>query len=450
MPVARALTGNGDVDPVTNEEFAARLDALSVGDRFAVAVSGGRDSMALARLAALYAQKTGRQALAFTVDHRLRTGAADEADQTGAWCKAVGLVHKTLVWEGEKPETGIQERARKARYRLLATACVDAGASAVLTGHSSDDQAETVFMRLARGAGPSGLAGMNHKIVIAAGASAPIQLLRPLLGFSRAQLTASVAAFDQPYIDDPSNDDIAFERIRVRRKLAALEGAGAIDKAALIELSAQMRSVSDRQRLQEQALFQKTNGCFYRWGGACVDLAAFPGGDDDTATGLARRLIHAVSGSAYAPDYDASAGSLAAALRSGAATIGGALIKAAKGRLWFLREPAAVLGRAGVSASEPVSTASTGPILWDNRFIIHGAPSGESVVLRPLGPHGVDRLGPQSALCEGPQEALFTAPAIFRGETLIGALAALSGGATGFSARSLAKERFRGGIIRYS
>ena len=109
--------------------------------------------MALARLAADHQRSGAAEIAAFTVDHGLRPESADEAAKVAKWCKAAGLKHQILKWTGEKPTSGIQEAARNARYRLLCNAVLENNCSAILTAHTSDDQAETVFMRLTRGAG---------------------------------------------------------------------------------------------------------------------------------------------------------------------------------------------------------------------------------------------------------------------------------------------------------
>ncbi len=166
--------------PVSTAEFAARLAALNAGDRFAVAVSGGRDSMALARLCADHAKNTNTHVVALIVDHRLRDGSDDEAAQAKDWCERAGLEARILVWHTAKPATGVQAAARNARYYLLAAAATEMGVPAILTAHSADDQVETLLMRLARGGGPAGLSAMEDEIKIAAGAGRPVRLLRPL------------------------------------------------------------------------------------------------------------------------------------------------------------------------------------------------------------------------------------------------------------------------------
>ena len=148
--------------------------------------------MALARLSAAYAKKTGVRVLALTVDHGLRQESAEEAVQTAKWCKAAGLKHRLLRWEGAKPASGVQDAARRARYGMLVRAAEDVGFDALLTAHSADDQAETVFMRLARGAGAQGLAAMAEKTKVAAGVGAGLRVDASLRGL----LDAIVAGFE--------------------------------------------------------------------------------------------------------------------------------------------------------------------------------------------------------------------------------------------------------------
>ncbi len=431
-------------DPVSAAEFAARLDALNVGGSFAIAVSGGRDSMALARLCAGHAKTSDRRVVALIVDHGLRDGAADEARRAKTWCAQAGLDARILEWRGGKPASGVQEAARKARYRLLAEAANDLGLPAILTAHSADDQAETLLMRLARGAGPAGLAAMDDEIGVAAGAGDPVRLVRPLLPFSRDALTATVQEYNQDYVDDPSNDDPRFERIRVRRFLRDAVEKGAFDQAALLRSARRMAGTRRDARTRERRAFRAMGGVFTRWGGACLDVGSVTRGD---ALGAVARAIRAVSGADHAPDPDAAAAHFDTALARGAAAIGGALLKRSGERLWILREPAAVLGRAGVAPLADLEIPAGGRALWDNRFIVKSA---ETVTVRPLGEAGAKEAASAAALFEGPREGLLSAPGLYRGGRLIGAPGLLSGGGGAWSATPLAAERFSGEIVRFS
>src|SRR6478609_2563458 len=188
-------------DPQQVERFARNLDALIAPDaRVGIAVSGGPDSLALLLLAA--AARPG-QVEAATVDHQLRAGSLEEAQAVQSLCERIEVPHRTLSakW-AEKPLTAIQERARAERYRLLGEWAEAQGLAALATAHHLDDQAETLLMRLARGAGVRGLAAMRPRSVAP---GAHVRLIRPLLGWRRADLERICADSGVSPADDPSN-----------------------------------------------------------------------------------------------------------------------------------------------------------------------------------------------------------------------------------------------------
>ncbi len=187
--------------------------AIGGDEHIAIAVSGGPDSLALLGLAA--AAFPGR-VLALTVDHGLRAAAAIEAASVARQCADRGIAQRTLVWEGAKPATNLQAAARSARYAMLATACGDAGIGLLATAHHADDQAETLLMRLARGSG-GGLAGIRRQRRLAPG----VLLVRPVLGMPRAALHRAGLGGGWDAVDDPSNQDLRFDRTRARAVLAA-------------------------------------------------------------------------------------------------------------------------------------------------------------------------------------------------------------------------------------
>jgi tRNA(Ile)-lysidine synthase len=182
----------------------------------------------------LAARWSGRQTIPIeiaTVDHGLRDGSRQEAEQVAASSRAVGFAHHVLGWEGEKPKTRIQERAREARYRLLARCAACIGADHIVTAHHADDQAETVLLRLTRGSGPAGLAGMAPFRKLGA-----VTLARPLLDVPKADLVAFCAAAGHPLFHDPSNENPAFARARLR-KLQKLLDAEGFDRVSLLRLA---------------------------------------------------------------------------------------------------------------------------------------------------------------------------------------------------------------------
>ncbi len=215
------------------ERFRRDLDSL-VGPEgtIGIAVSGGPDSLALLLLAA---EVRPLEIEAATVDHGLRAESAAEAEMVAALCEHMGVPHRTLTarW-ATKPEAALQERARIMRYRLLAEWARERGLTAILTAHHLDDQAETLLMRLSRGAGVKGLAGMRRVTRVP---GATVSLVRPLLGWRHAELEAVCAAAGVEPVQDPSNDDEQFERVRIRNALAQAEW---VDPAAVAASAAHL------------------------------------------------------------------------------------------------------------------------------------------------------------------------------------------------------------------
>ena len=187
---------------------------LRPNERVAVAVSGGPDSLALLLLAQ---RAFGSRTVALTVDHALRAGSAAEAAMVGRVCGGLGVEYATLRWDGPKPSANIQAEARQARYRLMADWCAANGVAWLLTGHHADDQAETLLMRLARGSGTGGLAGIRAARELVGG----VTLLRPLLGERRETLAAVVADAGLTPVDDPANRNPRHDRTAARALLAA-------------------------------------------------------------------------------------------------------------------------------------------------------------------------------------------------------------------------------------
>ena len=206
-------------DMAAADRFKRELDAtVPPGTKIGIAVSGGPDSLALLLLAA---EARPGDVEAATVDHALRPESRAEAEAVAKACEKLGVPHTILTAEWkQKPETAIQERARMMRYRLIGEWARERGIKALVTGHHLDDQAETFLMRLARGAGVKGLAGMRR---VSRGPGGAFALVRPLLGWRHSELEAVCSAAGLEPAQDPSNDDEQFERVRVRKALAETE-----------------------------------------------------------------------------------------------------------------------------------------------------------------------------------------------------------------------------------
>ena len=225
-----------------DEEASALFDGLAGLRGLLLAVSGGSDSTALLVIAARWAKKRKRapKLLAVTVDHGLRPEARREAAMVKRLARRLGVPHRTLRWRGRKPKTGLQEAARIARYSLLAQAAVRAGYEHILTAHTLDDQAETVLLRLARGSGLTGLAGMAHASALPVGAETAIFLVRPLLRIPKSRLVATLKAAGIGHSEDASNRDPRFTRARLRMLMPALAREG-LDARGLMRLAMRMR-----------------------------------------------------------------------------------------------------------------------------------------------------------------------------------------------------------------
>ena len=221
------------------------LDALTpfgTDAHLALAVSGGGDSMGLLALAAqLQNTDTAPRFSVLTINHGLRAQAAEEAAQVAAMCKKLGLPHAILAADERLGATDIQQQARNLRYRLMAQWCADNQAQGVVLAHHRDDQAETILMRLARGSGISGLGGMAAKQVLHT-AQGSLLLLRPFLASAGVDLQDCAHQAGLPVIDDPSNRDSQYERVRWRQILPLLEAEG-LGAERLAAMADEMRMV---------------------------------------------------------------------------------------------------------------------------------------------------------------------------------------------------------------
>ena len=403
------------------DDFFQHLKTLlnPLPEKVLIAVSGGRDSMVLSSLCAnLSPDFEIREFIAVTIDHDLREGSGREAAQVSRWCKDMGLDHHILRWDheeknlqtGEKENsgvsTGLQARARSARYGLLIRAAVHHKCGAVLTAHSATDQAETVMMRLARGSGPRGLSGIHPVRAVAAGAGASCSLVRPLLSVTRQDITEFTRAQSIPYADDPSNENQDFERVRVRALLKDIEHGNQMMSANLLKTAARCRRSGAMMAERINGQFKKIGGVFHANGAISLDGARLELPDMDE---MLARAVYAVGGGDHPPDEGASRLCAQNAMESGKATLGGALFIKKESRLWIVREPAAFFGRGkgrqGACAQEQNLQPGQARV-WDRRFIIENLDPERTVHLVP------SQNSNQSTLVEGPIEALQSLPAI--------------------------------------
>lgn len=209
--------------PISEPEASELFTPLAGHSAIAVAVSGGADSMACLRLVHRWAGADGKHPhlTCLTVDHRLRPQSTADAGQVARWCADIGVPCEVLIWHGPHPQTNIQECARQVRYDLMTDWCRAHATEILVVAHHLEDQAETLLMRLARGSAIGGLGAMA-KTTRRDG----VALFRPFLDTSRARLAASLKQFGQAWLEDPSNTNHDFERVRVRAALPGLADIG--------------------------------------------------------------------------------------------------------------------------------------------------------------------------------------------------------------------------------
>ena len=411
----------------------------------AVAVSGGADSMALLHLVAQWAKGSGRSSspgvargcppvVAITVDHGLRPESAAEAQWVGEQARLLGVGHVILSWTGVKPRTGIQEAAREARYALMTEW---AGSEQlpvprqILLAHHLDDQAETVLMRLARGSGVDGLSGMREtelRVCLRYGHPVEerlVEYVRPLLGVAGQRLRATLTAFGAQHIEDPSNQDVRHERVRIRQARAERERLGLSAEA----LGTTARRLGAARTALEAAQFDLARAAVDlhdgAWAGIDPDMLA--GAPPEVALRLLQAVITAFGGQRSPPArrqletlLDALADPAAEARTLAGAMIGRVRIKTAQGgrvsRLAIYREP----GR------KPLPTVSLRPgqgIPWDRRFYVSiGSHLVGDFRVEPLGASAfarLKRLFPGIATLPLPAGAAATLPSLWRGAELV-------------------------------
>lgn len=377
-----------------------------------VAVSGGSDSLALLYLLNDWAGPRNVPLHVVTVDHGLRPDAAGEAAFVADVAAQLGLPHKVLRWTGWDGQGNLPDRARRARYALMADWASEAGIGHVAVGHTADDQAETLLMRLARGAGAEGLAAMSPRRL-----HSGVTFLRPLLSLRRADLRALLTDRGQRWIDDPTNDDLRYDRPRIRQAMPDLAALG-LTVEALTTTAANLRAATDtiaRYAVQEARAHLR-----FEAGDILIPAGEFEAMPPE----IARRILSAglrwMSGADYPPRRDALDRLLFGIRKGEGLPLSGCMVLVAGGMIRVTREPAAVAGIA----------AAPGEV-WDGRWLITG-PFRTGDHIAATGEAGL-RACPDWRNTGLPRATLLSAPAVWRNDALIAA--PLAGDATEFSLR---------------
>ncbi|MFN8956970.1 MAG: tRNA lysidine(34) synthetase TilS [Hyphomonadaceae bacterium] len=238
----------------------AKLDRWrqDFGSPMLIALSGGGDSMALCRMASLWAKVSGASVHTVSIDHGLRASSAHEAAQAIAWARALGLPGEVVRLDDRPAQGGLQAWARQARYQALASVARRVGTKLILIGHTWDDQVETICWRLARQSGLDGLAGIAELAINPfASLEAPSLLGRPLLELKRAELRAWLLREGQGWLEDESNQNLDFARIRTRKLVGEMAAQG-VDLERIIRLAA---TADVLRKAQEHATLDLLKRC---------------------------------------------------------------------------------------------------------------------------------------------------------------------------------------------
>ena len=341
---------------------------------FAVAVSGGPDSLALLHLVHAFARKHQKKIFALTVNHGLRRDSDKEALFVQKIAQDKEIPHAILTWSETKPSSRIQEKARNARYDLLLNWCKENQVPTLLLGHHQQDQEETFWLRLSAGSGLEGLTGMKSRVN-----RDGIHVCRPLLTFSKERLTATLEAEKQEWIEDPSNQNPAFFRARFREYLRE-EGLTST------RLEAVMRKLQEDadfiQSSLKEALSQTVQ--HFEAGYFSIQKEAFERLHPALAKRLISLLVRWFSKDSYPPRSTQIDEILKRLQTSKAFTSGGAYWISKATEVLVIREVGEIKDKVSLATLEK-------PFLWDNRFWVDPSLkhsfSGEETLLSPLKNH---------------------------------------------------------------
>ncbi len=404
--------------PVSDGEFSAIMrqwyPAQAPGQRVAVGVSGGSDSMALLLLARSWA---GSYLLALTVDHGLRPEASAEAQLVARWCTEMGVAHQILEWRpNPKPVSDIQAQARNARYRLLAAECKRRGIQTLLMAHHLDDQAETFLLRLGRGSGVDGLSAMATEMH-----RHGLRVLRPLLGIAKTRLTATMEAAGQPWIEDPSNRDTLFPRPRRGGAMGGFADLGICAERVAATAHRMQRARAALEHATNELL--RTSVRLDPAGFARVLREPVAAAPEEIALRALSRVLMTIGAREYPARMQRLEnlyGWLMQGAKGGGRTLSGCRVVAGPVDVIVAREPAAIGPEVRLQAGERG--------YWDSRFHVRLADGVEcgrlSLAVREVAADGVRQImqanvkPPYNAM---PRMAYRTTPGLWCGDQLLAA-----------------------------
>ncbi len=405
MPVDDWLQAQGEDAPLLFWAQTAHGWFGAPPAQVGVAVSGGSDSMAMLHLMARSAPHAGWSVRAVTVDHRLRPEAAGEAAFVSRVCAGLGVPHDVLVWEHGKVQGNLMQAASEARYGLMAAWAREKGVDLVTLAHTADDQAETFLMGLGRAAGLDGLVGMRQAFSVDG-----VAFRRPFLMLTRAELRGYLTRHGLRWIDDPTNDNDRFTRVKARRALKALKPLG----ITAGRLSGVIANLASAQAVVQQAVARAAEEMISEKAGALTfAYRPFRLQYPDMKRRLLIAMIRWISGAQH-PPRETKLNALEQALNQRKdATLGGVRFR------W--QSDTCTVSREARACGGPVAAGQ----VWDGRWTVTGT-EGE---IRALGAIGL-RQCPDWRALGLPRQVLEVTPGLWQGETLVAAPCAGFGSAT--------------------
>ena len=361
--------------------FRETISSFVGKEKFAIAVSGGSDSLALSVLAKLYSLENDNDFIALIIDHKLRKESADEAKQTYKNLTQNKIKAKILTYRGEKFSSNIQKKARDLRYDLFEKYCTKNKIKFLILAHHQDDLIENFYIRLIRGSGIKGLTSLKNVFEY----SKNFHLLRPLLNFNKEELLNITKKSYSSWVEDRSNKNDKFLRVRIRKMQYKLQKEG-FDPKRIIKTIENLNTAKDSL---EFYIFksEKKYLKFYKEGYAKLKSSIFNNEAQEVIFRVIIKAIHFVSGEYYPPRSD----SLKTLMKNlstksfKSSTLGGCLIKKDKSIISFFREDRNIVSETFNKIKKKIS--------WDDRFLVYNNFNNkEKFVVKKLGDQGIEYL----------------------------------------------------------
>ena len=361
--------------------FREKISSFIGKERFAIAVSGGSDSLALSVLAKLYSLENDNAFVSLIIDHKLRKESAEEARLTYKNLTQNKIKAKILTYQGEKFSSNIQKKARDLRYDLFEKYCVKNKIKFLILAHHQDDLIENFYIRLIRGSGIKGLTSLQNIFVY----NKNFYLLRPLLNFNKKELLTVTKKSYSSWIEDPSNKNDKFLRVRIRKMQTKLQKEG-FDPKRIIKTIENLNTAKDSLDFY---IFksEKKYLNFYKEGYATLKFSIFNNEAQEVIFRVIIKAIHFVSGEYYPPRSDSLKGLMKNLLAKSfkSSTLGGCLIEKNKNIISFYREDRNI--------SVETLNKTKQKTNWDDRFLVNkNFNNKQQFVVKKLGNRGIEYL----------------------------------------------------------